>query len=511
MDRTLVCLTLSKSTIRENLNLINKYRKYVDIVELRADYLNEDELLAIRRFPELAQIPAILTIRRKNDGGLYGGGEAARTMLFARALAFADPDKRKNFAYVDFEVDYHIPSLEDAALAYGTLIIRSFHDMNNPVRNLPVKFREMCKSHYEIPKIACMPHNLSDVTNIFKECENLTDLPHIICAMGPMGIPTRILAHKLHSYLSFVSPSDSGSFSEVLGHIDPITMNDVYNFRNLNKDTQIFGITGWPLKKTASPALHNKGYHNQNINAVYIPVCSPDIKDTLDFADQIGMKGISVTIPHKASVLPFLNVESQQVQKIGACNTIVKQDDKTWSGYNTDTDGLYAALKEFLRTDSLKGWKVAIIGAGGAAKAAAYVVKKLGGKGCVFNRTLSKAKSIAEKFGFEYALLSPESTRKLEKYSSLIIQTTSVGMGSTDVPNETNNPIWFYDFNGKEKVFDIVYIPELTPIMAQAEAAGCEVCNGLPMLKYQGYEQFKLFTGQNYIMTTAEDTKGINW
>ena len=245
--------------------------------------------------------------------------------------------------------------------------------------------------------------------------------------------------------------------------------------------------------------MHNRGYHKQNINAVYIPVRSPDVKDTLDFAAQIGMKGISVTIPHKASVLPFLNVVSQQVQKIGACNTIVKQSDGTWSGYNTDTDGLSKALLEFLKAKNLKGYKVAIIGAGGAAKAAAFVVKKLGGKCCVFNRTLSKAKAVAEKFGFDYALLSAESTRKLEKYSSLIIQTTSVGMGSTDAPNEQNNPIWFYDFTGKEKVFDIVYTPELTPIMAQAEAAGCDVCNGFPMLKYQGYEQFKLFTGQDYI------------
>lgn len=73
-------------------------------------------------------------------------------------------------------------------------------------------------------------------------------------------------------------------------------------------------------------------------------------------------------------------------------------------------------------------------------------------------------------------------------------------MGSTEAPNETNNPIWFYEFTGKEKVFDIVYIPELTPIMAQAEAAGCEVCNGSPMLNYQAYEQFKLFTGKDYLL-----------
>lgn len=500
MNRPLICLTLSKTTISEDLELINRYRNYIDIVELRADYLNEDELLSIRRFPELAQIPTILTIRRKNDGGLYKSGEAGRTMLFARALAFAETDKRKNFAYVDFEEDYHIPSLEDAAMAYGTMIIRSMHDMNAPVKNLAKRFKEMCKTNFEIPKIACMPKTLSDVTNIFRECKSMTNQPHIICAMGPMGLPTRILAQRLHSYLTFVSPPDSGSFNSVIGHIDPVTINEVYHFHSINDSTKLFGITGWPLKATNSPAIHNAGYKNQKIDAVYIPVCSPDIKDTLDFADEIGIEGLSVTIPHKENVLPFLNKISTQVQKIEACNTIVKEQDGTWSGYNTDTDGLSLALQEFLKLKTLKGWKVAIIGAGGAAKAAAYTVKKLDGKACIFNRTLSKAKAIAEKFGFDAALLSPENTRKLEKYSSLIIQTTSVGMGSTEAPNETNNPIWFYEFTGKEKVFDIVYIPELTPIMAQAEAAGCEVCNGSPMLNYQAYEQFKLFTGKDYLL-----------
>ena len=136
MNKPLICLTLTCPTIQEDLKLIEKYRSYIDLVELRADYLSEDECLHIRQFPRLANIPCILTIRRRIDGGQYVGGEAARTMLFARAMAFATQDNRNNFNYVDFEEDFHIPSLQDAALAFGTKIIRSFHDINNPVHDI---------------------------------------------------------------------------------------------------------------------------------------------------------------------------------------------------------------------------------------------------------------------------------------------------------------------------------------------------------------------------------------
>lgn len=498
MDKPLICLTLAKKTLDEDICLVNEYRKYIDMVELRADYLDEDELLSIRRFPEIAQIPTILTIRRCIDGGLYRGGEGSRTMLFARALAFANQDERKNFAYVDFEDDFYIPSLQDAALAFGTRIIRSMHDMENPVKNLAKHFSQMCKTAYEIPKIACMPHSLSDVTEIFKECETLTDQPHIICAMGSMGFPTRVLSEKLHSYLTFVSPPDSEALNTI-GHIDPIAMHDIYHFNLIDENTKIFGVAGWPLKKTSSPELHNEGYKRGEINAVYIPIVSPNIHEVLDFAKQIGIQGLSVTVPHKENVLPLLSKLSTGVQKIGACNTIVRQNDGTWAGYNTDSIGIEQALLDFIKVKNLKHRKVAIIGAGGAAKAVAYTVKQLGGKACIFNRTLAKAKIIAEKYGFDYAPLSPDGDDKLTKYSSLIIQTTSKGMGETSVSTESNDPIWFHEFSCTESLFDIVYVPAITPVMARAKAAGCKVCNGMSMLSYQGFEQFKLFTGKEYI------------
>lgn len=492
MARPLVCLCLTAKTLAENVKIVENYKDFIDIVELRVDFLETDERLQIREFPAMVDFPVILTIRRLIDGGQYMEGESSRTMLFARALAFADEDPKKNFAYVDFEEDYHVPSLEDAAQAFGTRIIRSYHNMKDTVSDIVKKFEVLRQNNYEIPKIAFMPHTLDDVTKVFEVADNWKDSEQIVCAMGHLGLPSRILSEKLHSYLTYTSPTELLGNLLAIGHTDPTTLDSVYRFRNISKDTKFFGITGYPLTVTSSPELHNALFKENNLNAVYIPFKSETIEDAMRFAEVLEIKGFSVTIPHKESVIPLLKNIDKQAEDIGACNTVVR-DGESWKGYNTDALGFKKALLEFTGLKNLHGKKVAIIGAGGASRAIAYVVKECGAKACVFNRTLSKARLVAEKYGFEFATLGPENLEKLRKYSQIIVQTTSKGMGSTDQSSPENDPIWFYDFSGKEFVYDIVYSPEVTPVMARADASGCKVCNGLSMLRYQGEAQFDLF------------------
>jgi len=497
MNEPLICMTLTGKTIEEDIKLVKKYEKYIDLVELRVDYLSEEEQLYARRFPAMIFQPCILTIRRDVDGGLFSGSEFARTNLFGRALAFANPDKAKNFAYVDFEEDFHIPSIQDAAMAFGVRIIRSYHNMTDPIQNIKERCDIMRKTGYEIPKIAFMPHSLTDVLNLFKEGSEMTQYDHILCAMGPEGFPSRILSSYTNSYLTYVSPQEVIENTKSIGHIDPVTLNELYNFRSINDKTSIYGITGWPLLKTSSPEIHNTGYHKKNINAVYIPIRSPLVSDTLNFCENTGVKGLSVTIPHKESVLYYLNEQAPEVVQIGACNTIVRKNGG-WKGYNTDAPGFRRALEEFLGPVKIKHKKVAVIGAGGAAKAIVYVLKQMGAKVCIFNRTLDNAIQLAEKYGFNYCQLDKNCIEKLDEYSTLIIQSTSVGMNGEGPSNSENDPIYFYDFRGNELLFDIVYVPAVTPLMKRASVAGCRTCNGYKMLEYQAYEQFKLFTGQNY-------------
>ena len=200
-------------------------------------------------------------------------------------------------------------------------------------------------------------------------------------------------------------------------------------------------------------------------------------------------------------MLECVGEQDEKVKAIGSSNTLVKQDG-VWKAYNTDGTGFTAALLKFTGTKDLHGWKVSIIGAGGAAKAIAWAVKSLKAKACVFNRTLSKAVALAERYGFEYEVLPKEpsvkTVRALRKYSDLIIQTTSVGMNASSPSTAENDPLSFYAFTGKEMLFDIIYVPSVTPIMRRASEVGCKVCNGWDMLRFQGYEQFELFTGEKY-------------
>lgn len=497
MNTPKICLTLTGKTLAEDLAVLDRYRDYVDIAELRADFLDSDERLRVRDFPEMAGIPCILTLRRKIDGGCFIEGEAARTILFARALSFAAEDKRKNFQYVDFEEDFHIPSLQDAALAFGTKIIRSVHDMKNPVSNICERLAALKTTGYEIPKIAFMPHSLDDVKNLFEEAKKLNDNEHILVAMGPLGVPSRILGERLKNFLTYTSAPESAQGLPSLSHMDPRTLCEEYNFKSINSETELFGITGWPLTATSSPALHNGGYKKLGMNCAYIPMRAEKFTQALSFAETIGVKGMSVTIPHKEAVLDCVFKTDADVDKIGASNTIVRNGD-TWNSYNTDAYGFAKSLLEFTGLKSLAGKKVAIIGAGGAARAIAYAVKKLRGKACVFNRTVEKAAELAEKYHFKYSALNADAVSLLKKYSSIIIQTTSRGMNSSGPYNEKDDPIWFYNFSGKEILFDIVYVPEVTPVMGRAAEAGCRVCNGYDMLRYQGYRQFELFTGKKY-------------
>ncbi len=232
------------------------------------------------------------------------------------------------------------------------------------------------------------------------------------------------------------------------------------------------------------------------MNAVYIPFSANHVEESIEFADSLGIKGFSVTIPHKEAVLPSLKQISAEAGEIGACNTVVKKGGD-WYGYNTDAIGISRALLEFLGVKNFKKMKIAIIGAGGAARAAAHAVKDLHGKACIFNRTLSRAKETAETYNFKWTALDPSSRYLLEEYSDLIIQTTNIGMGST--PEElSKDPLFFHDFMGTEAVYDVIYHPGKTKLLRRAEKAGCKISNGYSMLLYQAYKQFELFTGSTY-------------
>jgi 3-dehydroquinate dehydratase / shikimate dehydrogenase len=486
-----ICLCLTGKTIKQDVDLLSKYRKYADLAELRVDCLDAGERLYIRRFPELAGIPVILTVRRDVDGGYFTGGEGARLKLLANGLAYANADSRFNFAYVDIEEDFNVPSLEEAARTFGTRIIRSCHDLEGTLTDIPAKMKSMKHAGDEIIKIAVAVKSTRDVLNVFNASGSFTNQDKILICMGHYGVYSRILAEKFGSFLTYSSALSESVIPGAPGQLDVKELSELYHFRRITKKTKVYGVLGTPLKSSVSPWFFNTIFNLEDADAVYAPFPATDVNDFMELAKEIDIQGLSVTVPYKETVLPYLGQKSAIVQSIGACNTLYRKDD-IWVGDNTDYAGFSSSLLNFLDKKNLKHLKVTILGAGGVARAVAAEVFNMGGKALILNRTANKAREIAELYKFHWGGLDNNGANLISKYNDIIIQTTSVGMEGY---NESD-PAEFYTFTGKEAVMDLIYTPAQTPFLKRAAAAGCRTLNGYDMVIRQACFQYVNFFGR---------------
>ncbi|MDR1286417.1 MAG: type I 3-dehydroquinate dehydratase [Treponema sp.] len=487
-----ICLCLTGKTLARDLEILAKYRRYADIAELRVDCLEPDERLMIRRFPEQAGLPVILTIRRTADGGFYSGGEGARINLLSRGLAFAEADRRRNFAYVDIEEDLNVPSLEEAARTFGTRIIRSCHDINGAEGDLAGKIQSLCHAGDEMAKLAVTPRSLADVIRIVRAAGETADIEKVVLGMGHFGMITRILAEQTGSRLSYASPGGEKDIPPAApGQIDVRELAELYRFRDIGVSTKIYGVTGYPLTVSDSPRFFNAVFAMENTNAVYVPVPADSAASLLELAEELGFSGLSVTVPYKEAILSMLAQRSAETVAIGACNTIVNSGG-FWTGFNTDARGFSDSLLDFLGLKNLKRRRVTIIGAGGAARAVAFEVHRLGGRALILNRTVVRARDLASVYKFRWGGLDSQGLAAMGNYSDIIINTTPAGMEG----NAERDPLPSYVFHGREQVMDLVYRPEVTPLLQRALAAGCRIKNGRDMLIRQACFQYAAFMGK---------------
>ena len=218
----------------------------------------------------------------------------------------------------------------------------------------------------------------------------------------------------------------------------------------------LYAVTGWPLLKTRGPEIHNAEHRKASRAAEMISYPSPTIEEALRFAERSGVKGMAVTIPHKESVMAYLDLIDDAAKEIGAVNTVHFKDARLM-GYNTDEPGFAEAILTFMGRDSLEGVKAALLGNGGAAKAVLVALKRLGAEVEIFHR------------------------RQLTAGFDLIVNATPV------------DPVEDYSFSGSEMVYDLRYEPPMTPLMERAKKAGCKVENGYSMLVAQAKRQLEIF------------------
>lgn len=252
----------------------------------------------------------------------------------------------------------------------------------------------------------------------------------------------------------------------------------------INGNTILHGIMGNPVSHSLSPAMHNSAFAALGLNSAYVPFPVTDVAGALIGFKALGVRGVSVTIPHKQAVIPLLDHIDPVAKKIGAVNTLLILDNAI-TGSNTDWIGANRALEEKI---SLAGRKVLVLGAGGSARAIGFGLLEAGAEIQLASRTPSSGKALAATLGCPWHPF-PE----LDNLAAdILINATSVGMNpdaeATLVPKELlpRFPV----------VMDIVYAPLETRLLREAKEAGCRVVNGTAMLLYQGVAQFELWTGK---------------
>ncbi|MBE9547302.1 MAG: shikimate dehydrogenase [Proteobacteria bacterium] len=246
---------------------------------------------------------------------------------------------------------------------------------------------------------------------------------------------------------------------------------------------KIFALFGNPTGHSLSPLMHNAAFSKMGIDARYVPFCVENLEDAVKGIRGLNICGVSVTIPFKTAVMKYLDELDDSALKIGAVNTIVN-DGGRLTGRNTDWIGLSIALKKSIKIDKKT---FAILGAGGAARAAVYAVLMEGGTPIILNRTAEKGRKLAGEFGCKFYHIDDIGKIKAD----CLINTTPVGMS----PDTGKSPVESAILTNFRCVMDMIYNPLRTKLLEDAEKAGCTVLSGLDMFVHQGAEQIKMWTG----------------
>ncbi|PYF08794.1 shikimate dehydrogenase [Ureibacillus chungkukjangi] len=244
-----------------------------------------------------------------------------------------------------------------------------------------------------------------------------------------------------------------------------------------------FAVIGDPIAHSKSPNMHNAWFEEMNIDAAYIPlhVKSENLESAISSLKTLGASGWNVTIPHKQTIIPFLDELDPLADKMGAVNTVVRLQDGRLKGYNTDGAGFVHALEEVIGKDN-KDQEVLLIGAGGAARGIAFALQLFGyRKLTITNRTVEKAEDIIVELGEGKAMSIKEAEQSLGKFG-IVIQSTSVGLAN----GEVKLPLSLEKLQEGAIAADIVYNPLMTPFLLEAQKKNVTIVNGLGMFVHQG-------------------------
>ncbi len=487
-----------------------------DIIELRLDCLVDDAQLAAAQ-RELAMLlaetsrPCIITLRAPEQGGRRALDTQTRVRFWQKCRTDWQRGATRP-AFVDIElelVEAHRAEVWPAHRddASTPALICSHHDFDGVPADLSSLYERMTRTPARVFKLAVQAHDMTDCVPLFQLLARARREGHelIAVAMGAAGVASRVLAPAHGALLTYGSLDDEHATAP--GQINAAELRTLYRANALDEATEVFGLVGSPVLHSLSPHIHNAAFAALERNAVYLPF---EVRDVDNFVRRIvrprtrelgwRVRGLSVTAPHKQTIMPHLDHVDEAAREIGAVNTILIAGDEL-RGYNTDARAALAPLAGVMKLD---GARVGLIGAGGAARAVLWSLQRAGANVTLFARDTTKAQPLAAKFG---STLSALADARFASYE-LIINATPLG---THGANETETPATAEQLRGVGGVYDLVYNPAETRFMQAARTAGCQlILGGLPMLVAQAAAQFELWTGKSApldVMRAAAERK----
>lgn len=485
VDDVRVCVPVCAKTFADMEKACARASEFGDIVELRLDCVENGDLIpGLESITRTQSRPLILTFRPSEQGG-------HRVLSRPQREAFWKGDwSPSRTSLADIESDLVIGGSLDC-LDWSRVIV-SHHDFDRVPEDLEQIYERLAATPAQVVKIAVQATDITDCLRVFalldrahKENRNL-----IAIAMGNAGVATRILGPSRGSYLTYGSLEEESATAP--GQVTARQLRSVYRIHEINDETMICGLVGMPAMHSVSPHMHNAAFAAEGMNGVYLPL---EVRDVEAFIKRMvhpatreldwKLRGLSVTAPHKSSVMPLLDWIEPEAKEIGAVNTIVVEGEEL-RGYNTDVHGLIEPLRK--RIGSLNGLSVAVIGAGGAARAAVWALKRDGAKVKLFARTRVKVQALAQEFQVDFA---PVQDAFFGEYD-VVINTTPIGSGDF----AWLTPAVAEQLAGARLVYDLIYNPIETELLKQARLAGCETLGGLEMLVAQARLQFELWTGK---------------
>ena len=529
MNTGKICISVCAETADKLIEQIKLAEELADVIEIRFDCLKEIEFeLALQKISALVcKKPYLATFRPKTDDAeivfskrIFENDEQRQKLLSAKQSRFSGWEeifKIENIEYLDFETDilysFLFSNLGSAlsksyqpTFSFETdnkirtkQIIASEHFFEDQPKNLENVFDELDTNDddglkSDVIKIAVRADDITDAIPVWKllgkaKVENKQIIP---IAMGESGKWTRILGLAHGAFMTYAS---LGANTETApGQVSAKDLIEVYRAKELDEKTEVYGILGSNTSVSMSPYIHNAAFRHHGLNSVFVPLQVHNLDEfmrrmVLPSTREIDLnfKGFSVTLPHKQAIIKHLDFLDETAAKIGAVNTVKIEDGKL-SGYNTDAQGFIEPLLNSY--GDLRGAKVAVFGAGGAARAVVYALRTAGAEVTVFARDLSKAEILATDFQTAAAKL-PVTKNELRDFD-ILVNTTPLGMkGKFDY----QTPALAWQLEGLDLVYDLIYIPFQTPLMAEADKAEVPKIGGLAMLIAQAMEQQKIWTG----------------